>query len=178
MVFHVLTREWLFSRFKYFNQISRHTCFDNFKFKTVKFDLQIDKKTSNDLYSIKRKWHRNWDPICVQIYLLSMPYTGFDYLYTAAFYNKRKLRPFKLFLKNQTYDEADIFINDEMNVIQEFTLAGYGIKIITKQISNLLKNVLRKKIMKNSLKKLNVLTHLRYHHEGNHSNEKLYALFM
>lgn len=54
-------------------------------------------------------------------------YTGSDY--TAAVSNKGELRPLKLFSKNQTYqnyfasltDEADIFLNYKMNVIQEFT---------------------------------------------------------
>lgn len=61
-------------------------------------------------------------------------YTGSDY--TAAFYSKGKLRPFKLFSTNQTYqkyfssltDEADIFIGEKMKEIQEFTSAMYGIK--------------------------------------------------
>ena len=61
-------------------------------------------------------------------------YTGSDY--TAAFYNKGKVRPFNLFSKNQTYqkyfasltDEADVYLQEKMDVIEEFTVAMYGIK--------------------------------------------------
>lgn len=61
-------------------------------------------------------------------------FTGSDY--TVAFYNKGKVRPFKIFCKNEKYqtifasliDEADIFINEKMNAVQEFTAQMYGVK--------------------------------------------------
>lgn len=64
-------------------------------------------------------------------------YTGCDY--TAAFYQKGKVRPLKLFSKNESYqiifasllDEADIFINEKMQAVQEFTSHMYGIKNCT-----------------------------------------------
>lgn len=64
-------------------------------------------------------------------------FTGCDY--TAAFYNKGKVRPFKIFSKNETYqrtfaqltDDADIFNNKKMKVVQEFTALMYGIKQCT-----------------------------------------------
>lgn len=60
-------------------------------------------------------------------------FTGCDY--TAAFYNKGKIRPFKIFTKNEKYqtifasltDEADIFINEKMIAVQEFTAKMYGV---------------------------------------------------
>lgn len=72
---------------------------------------------------------------------LSLPafhaFTGCDY--TAAFYNKGKVRPFTNYSKNETYqkifasltDEADIFIDEKMDVVQEFTALMYGIKHCT-----------------------------------------------
>lgn len=65
-------------------------------------------------------------------------FTGCDY--TAAFYNKGKVKPFKIFSENEKYqiifasltDEADIFIEEKMGVIQEFTNTIYGIKNCTK----------------------------------------------
>lgn len=64
-------------------------------------------------------------------------YTGCDY--TAAFEQKGKVRPFKLFSKNESYqnifasllDETDIFINERMKAVQEFTALMYGIKNCT-----------------------------------------------
>lgn len=61
-------------------------------------------------------------------------FTGCDY--TAAFYNKGKIRPFKMFSKNETYqtvfaslnDSADIFNDEKMNAVQEFTAEMYGVK--------------------------------------------------
>lgn len=61
-------------------------------------------------------------------------FTGCDY--TAAFYNKGKVKPFKLLSSNEKYqtvftslkDEADIFINEKMDIVQEFTASMYGIK--------------------------------------------------
>ncbi|XP_049318490.1 uncharacterized protein LOC125780337 isoform X2 [Bactrocera dorsalis] len=61
-------------------------------------------------------------------------FTGCDY--TAAFYNKGKVKPYKLFSKNEKYqtvfssltDEADLFINEKMDTVQEFTVNMYGIK--------------------------------------------------
>lgn len=58
-------------------------------------------------------------------------FTGYDY--TVAFYNKGKIRPFKIFSKNEKYqtifasltDEADIFINEKINAVQEFTAKMY-----------------------------------------------------
>lgn len=65
-------------------------------------------------------------------------FTGCDY--TAAFYNKGKVKPFKLFSKNEKYqtvftsliDEADIYINEKIDIVQEFTCKMYGIKNCTK----------------------------------------------
>lgn len=65
-------------------------------------------------------------------------FTGCDY--TAAFYNKGKVKPFKIFSKNERYqtvfasltDAADIFIDKKMNTVQEFTASMYGIKNCTK----------------------------------------------
>ena len=64
-------------------------------------------------------------------------FTGCDY--TAAFYNKGKVKPFQLFSKNEKYqtvfasltDAADIFIEDKMKIVQEFTACMYGIKNCT-----------------------------------------------
>ncbi|KAJ8721887.1 hypothetical protein PYW08_004289 [Mythimna loreyi] len=64
-------------------------------------------------------------------------FTGCDY--TAAFFNKGKVKPFKLFSKNEKYqtvfasliDPADIFIDEKMKVVQEFTASMYGIKNCT-----------------------------------------------
>lgn len=64
-------------------------------------------------------------------------FTGCDY--TAAFFLKGKTKPFKLFSKNETYqnvfasllDETDILLNEKMNVVQEFTANMYGIKHCT-----------------------------------------------
>ena len=63
-----------------------------------------------------------------------MHLTGCDF--TEDFYNKRKVRPFKIFSKSKIYqkifasltNEADIFINEKTNVAQEFTDLMYGIK--------------------------------------------------
>lgn len=91
-------------------------------------------------------------------------YTGSDY--TAAFYNKGKLRPLKLFMKNQMYpkyfasltDEADILITEKMNVIQEFTSAMYGIKNCNKvndaRYQIFVKNFSAKEDNENFLKKV------------------------
>ena len=65
-------------------------------------------------------------------------YTGSDY--TAAFYNRGKVRPLKIFSKSETYqkcfasltEEADIFLSEKMDVVQEFMVAVYGIKHCTK----------------------------------------------
>lgn len=62
-------------------------------------------------------------------------FTGCDY--TAAFYNRGKVKPFRLFSKNEKYqvvfasltDEADVFINEQMETVQEFTAIMYVIKI-------------------------------------------------
>ncbi|KAH9635594.1 hypothetical protein HF086_012263 [Spodoptera exigua] len=64
-------------------------------------------------------------------------FTGCDY--TAAFYNKGKVKPFQLFLKNEKYqtvfasltDAADIFIDEKMKIVQEFTASMYGIQNCT-----------------------------------------------
>ncbi|CAH1101840.1 unnamed protein product [Psylliodes chrysocephalus] len=58
-------------------------------------------------------------------------FTNFDYM--AAFYNKGKVKPFRLFLRKERYqtvfasltDEADIFINEKMDTVQEFTANDY-----------------------------------------------------
>lgn len=64
-------------------------------------------------------------------------FTGCDY--TAAVYQKGRVRPFKLLSKNETYqdvfasllEEADIFLKHKMKTVEEFTLSMYGIKQCT-----------------------------------------------
>lgn len=64
-------------------------------------------------------------------------FTGCDY--TAAFYNKGKVKPFQQFSKNEKYqtvfasltDAADIFIGEKMKTVQEFTSSMYGIRNCT-----------------------------------------------
>lgn len=61
-------------------------------------------------------------------------FTGCDY--TSAFFNKGKIRPFKLLSTHEKFqkcfksllDEADIFIDEKMDIVQEFTCLIYGIK--------------------------------------------------
>lgn len=64
-------------------------------------------------------------------------FTGCDY--TAAFYNKGKVKPFQQFSKNEKYqtvfasltDAADIFIGEKMKTVQEFTSSMYGVRNCT-----------------------------------------------
>ncbi|CAH2109151.1 unnamed protein product [Euphydryas editha] len=64
-------------------------------------------------------------------------FTGCDY--SAAFYNKGKVRPFKIFLPNNNFQTvfasltniSDIFNDQKMSVVQEFTALMYGVKKCT-----------------------------------------------
>ena len=57
----------------------------------------------------------------------------------AAFYNKGKVRPSKIFSKSEIYqkyftsltNEADIVINEKISIVQEFTTLMYGMKNCT-----------------------------------------------
>ena len=61
-------------------------------------------------------------------------FTGCDY--TAAFYNKGKVKPFKIFSKRKDFQEifaslmdpTDLLINEKTSSVQEFTALLYGIK--------------------------------------------------
>lgn len=69
---------------------------------------------------------------------LSLPaflaFTGCDY--TAAFYNKGKLKPFKIFSKRKGFQEIfasladpiDLFVDEKIERVQEFTALLYGIE--------------------------------------------------
>ena len=58
----------------------------------------------------------------------------------AAFFNEGKITPFKIVSENQKYqttfasltDEADIFINEKMDIIQEFAAKIYGVNHCTR----------------------------------------------
>jgi len=60
-------------------------------------------------------------------------FTGTDY--TAAFFNKGKVRPFNIFVKHPKIQQVfatltnanDIFDEDKIEVVQEFTCCMYGI---------------------------------------------------
>lgn len=65
-------------------------------------------------------------------------FTGYENM--VAFHNKEKLIPFKPFLENERYqpvvasltDDADIFIDQKINTVQEFSTSIYCIKYYKK----------------------------------------------
>lgn len=103
-------------------------------------------------------------------------YTGCDY--TAAFYNKGKIIPLKIFSQNKKYqtvfisltNEADVFNYEKTDGIQEFTAKFYGMnncyRVNDARNRIFLQNYAAKEDNEHFLKNYKVLTLITYRHAG------------